>query len=227
MASVRSVLWFRKGLRVHDNPALLRACEGASVVQPVFVLDPWFVAPERVGGNRLRFLLESLEDLAASLEAAGVIAAGTARGPEAGDPDGAGEVGVHAAVLRGGHGAVRGGAGRGGEGGGGGDGGGGTRACEPHAVGYPVAPGQVCGGPPADGVRAIPEAGIVGGPGSAAGGEWAWESTTTRVCPPGRTGRRRDGARLAESGAAGVCAAGHIGRLPRAGWRDGGNAAVA
>ena len=25
--STRSVLWFRKGLRVHDNPALQRACE--------------------------------------------------------------------------------------------------------------------------------------------------------------------------------------------------------
>ena len=55
--STRSVLWFRKGLRVHDNPALQRACEGASAVMPVFVLDPWFMSPERVGANRVRFLL--------------------------------------------------------------------------------------------------------------------------------------------------------------------------
>ena len=40
MAAKRSILWFRKGLRVHDNPALVKACEGASAVQPVFVLDP-------------------------------------------------------------------------------------------------------------------------------------------------------------------------------------------
>ena len=65
------MLWFRKGLRVHDNPALVKACEGASAVQPVFVLDPWFTKPERVGANRLRFLLESLTDLDASLRARG------------------------------------------------------------------------------------------------------------------------------------------------------------
>ena len=71
MAAKRSILWFRKGLRVHDNPALVKACEGASAVQPVFVLDPWFIKPERVGANRLRFLLESLTDLDASLRARG------------------------------------------------------------------------------------------------------------------------------------------------------------
>ena len=58
-------------MRVHDNPALVKACEGASAVQPVFVLDPWFIKPERVGANRLRFLLESLTDLDASLRARG------------------------------------------------------------------------------------------------------------------------------------------------------------
>jgi hypothetical protein len=69
--TTRSVLWFRKGLRLHDNPALVRACEGAAAVQPIFVLDPWFLAPERVGANRLRFLLESLHDLDASLRLQG------------------------------------------------------------------------------------------------------------------------------------------------------------
>ena len=66
------MLWFRKGLRLHDNPALLAACEGgASAVQPIFVLDPWFLKPEKVGANRLRFLLESLEDLDVSLKERG------------------------------------------------------------------------------------------------------------------------------------------------------------
>jgi cryptochrome len=69
--STRSVLWFRKGLRVHDNPALQRACEGASAVMPVFVLDPWFMSPERVGANRVRFLLESLRDLDETLQSKG------------------------------------------------------------------------------------------------------------------------------------------------------------
>lgn len=68
----RSIIWFRKGLRLHDNPALQRACEGSKHVFPLFVLDPYFLAPDptapspgsaRCGVNRIRFLLESLEDL--------------------------------------------------------------------------------------------------------------------------------------------------------------------
>ncbi|KAH3886385.1 hypothetical protein DPMN_010390 [Dreissena polymorpha] len=59
----RSVHWFRKGLRLHDNPALNAACENASHVWPVFVLDPWFATHADVGVNRWRFLLQSLVDL--------------------------------------------------------------------------------------------------------------------------------------------------------------------
>ncbi|CAM9759035.1 unnamed protein product, partial [Phaeothamnion confervicola] len=51
---VVSVHWFRKGLRLHDNPALLEACRGAEQVFPVFVIDPHFASPERVGVNRYR-----------------------------------------------------------------------------------------------------------------------------------------------------------------------------
>ena len=58
-----AVHWFRKGLRVHDNPALVRACELASTVYPVFIIDPYFVQPGRVGKVRYNFLLESLKDL--------------------------------------------------------------------------------------------------------------------------------------------------------------------
>jgi deoxyribodipyrimidine photolyase len=58
-AAHRSMLWFRKGHRLHDNPALIAGCQGA-VLAPVFVLDPWFITPQRVGVNRLSFLLDSL-----------------------------------------------------------------------------------------------------------------------------------------------------------------------
>ena len=48
--------WFRKGLRLHDNPALLAAVERAAkdglLVRPVYILDPWFVKKARVGPNR-------------------------------------------------------------------------------------------------------------------------------------------------------------------------------
>ena len=39
----------RKGLRLHDNPALLDSCKGASCVYPVFVLDPNYADPGKVG----------------------------------------------------------------------------------------------------------------------------------------------------------------------------------
>ena len=55
-----SLFWFRKGLRLHDNPSLWAAIKDAHACYPVFVLDPWFLKPERVGVNRINFLLQSL-----------------------------------------------------------------------------------------------------------------------------------------------------------------------
>ncbi|QDZ19648.1 cryptochrome/DNA photolyase [Chloropicon primus] len=70
----RSLVWFRKGLRVHDNPALLEASQSAAEVYPVFVLDPSIDPTEdgvKIGANRAQFLLESLEDLDQSLKKLG------------------------------------------------------------------------------------------------------------------------------------------------------------
>lgn len=60
-----AVHWFRKGLRLHDNPALLDAVQNPTTtyVLPVFCLDPIFLRPETVGVNRMNFLLECLQDL--------------------------------------------------------------------------------------------------------------------------------------------------------------------
>ncbi|ESP04097.1 hypothetical protein LOTGIDRAFT_180057 [Lottia gigantea] len=63
----RSVHWFRKGLRLHDNPALLAALDKCVEFRAVFILDPWFVKNYKVGINRWRFLIESLTDLDNSL----------------------------------------------------------------------------------------------------------------------------------------------------------------
>nr|BAL72539.1 cryptochrome3 [Siganus guttatus] len=65
---VNSVHWFRKGLRLHDNPALQEALNGADTVRCVYILDPWFAGSANVGINRWRFLLEALEDLDNSLK---------------------------------------------------------------------------------------------------------------------------------------------------------------
>ncbi|XVF24850.1 hypothetical protein REPUB_Repub13aG0163300 [Reevesia pubescens] len=67
-----SLMWFRKGLRIHDNPALDYASRGSTSVYPLFVIDPHYMEPDpnafspgstRAGINRIRFLLESLADL--------------------------------------------------------------------------------------------------------------------------------------------------------------------
>ncbi|KAL3882844.1 hypothetical protein ACJMK2_029148 [Sinanodonta woodiana] len=59
--------WFRKGLRLHDNPALCEAFKGASTFRCVYILDPWFAGVSQVGINKWRFLLQCLEDLDSSL----------------------------------------------------------------------------------------------------------------------------------------------------------------
>jgi deoxyribodipyrimidine photo-lyase len=69
---MRTIVWFRgKDLRLSDHAAL-RAAKDDEIV-PLFVLDPFFFAPERARElpHRIQYLLESLEELAASLEAIG------------------------------------------------------------------------------------------------------------------------------------------------------------
>ncbi|MBC8120498.1 MAG: DNA photolyase family protein [Gemmatimonadaceae bacterium] len=66
-----TIIWFRKGLRLCDNPALLAAAVRATQLWPIFILDPWFVNPARVGHNRMLFLLDSLRDLDVQLRRLG------------------------------------------------------------------------------------------------------------------------------------------------------------
>lgn len=69
-SSKSAIHWFRKGLRLHDNPALVEACQ-SSRLYPIFCIDPWFAKPDIVGVNRYAFLLESLIDLDNSLRSLG------------------------------------------------------------------------------------------------------------------------------------------------------------
>lgn len=66
-----AVMWFRRDLRLHDNPALLAATErafadGDGRVVPLFVLDP--VLWEPAGPVRQTYLVRSLDSLGASLD---------------------------------------------------------------------------------------------------------------------------------------------------------------
>ncbi|KAG8568157.1 hypothetical protein GDO81_013907 [Engystomops pustulosus] len=64
----RSIHWFRKGLRLHDNPALLAAMKDCEELHPIFILDPWFPRNMKVSVNRWRFLIEALKDLDENLK---------------------------------------------------------------------------------------------------------------------------------------------------------------
>ena len=66
------ICWFRKCLRLHDNPALLTAIETAqsnrSRMCPLFILDPYFIKKYKKSSVRWRFLFEALDDLDNSLK---------------------------------------------------------------------------------------------------------------------------------------------------------------
>lgn len=66
---MRSIVWFRgKDLRVADHGPLAEAAAAGEVI-PLFVLDPFFFAPERARDlpHRMQFLLASLVSLEANL----------------------------------------------------------------------------------------------------------------------------------------------------------------
>ena len=48
------VHWFRRGLRLHDNPALKEALVGAKTFRCVYFIDPWFAGTLEVGINKWR-----------------------------------------------------------------------------------------------------------------------------------------------------------------------------
>jgi deoxyribodipyrimidine photo-lyase len=66
---MRAIVWFRgKDLRVADHGPLVEAVVAGEVI-PLFVLDPYFFAPERARElpHRMQFLLEALRSLEANL----------------------------------------------------------------------------------------------------------------------------------------------------------------
>jgi deoxyribodipyrimidine photo-lyase len=65
-----AIVLFTRDLRLHDNPALHRACARARQVVPLFVLDPAIAASARCP-DRARFMAESLADLREALRERG------------------------------------------------------------------------------------------------------------------------------------------------------------
>ncbi len=66
-----AILWFRRDLRLHDNPALIAAADGRPIV-PLFILDDEAPGMRRLGGASRWWLHHSLAALAAGLERRGI-----------------------------------------------------------------------------------------------------------------------------------------------------------
>ncbi|KAG7254845.1 hypothetical protein CRUP_013249 [Coryphaenoides rupestris] len=49
---VNTIHWFRKGLRLHDNPALQESLRGADTARCVYILDPWFAGSSNEPANQ-------------------------------------------------------------------------------------------------------------------------------------------------------------------------------
>lgn len=71
-----SIVWFTTNLRINDNKPLQEAIRKGNAILPVFIFDPtWFeltsFGTKKMGGFRLRFLVESLKELNQALSALG------------------------------------------------------------------------------------------------------------------------------------------------------------
>lgn len=55
---VNTIHWFRKGLRLHDNPSLRDSIQGADTLRCIYILDPWYAGSSNVGINRWRQAVE-------------------------------------------------------------------------------------------------------------------------------------------------------------------------
>jgi len=64
-APKRSIMWFRRDLRISDNPALLEAIASGDEIIPVFILDKKLI--DATGSKRLAYLGQSLRALDESL----------------------------------------------------------------------------------------------------------------------------------------------------------------
>jgi deoxyribodipyrimidine photo-lyase len=64
--STRSIVWFRRDLRISDHPALVAALSESDEIVPVFIIDSKLI--ERTGSNGLAYLAQSLQHLDASLD---------------------------------------------------------------------------------------------------------------------------------------------------------------
>ncbi len=66
-----TILWFKRDLRVADNPALALAASGGGAVLPLYVVEPELWRQPDASARQWAFVAECLEDLRAALAALG------------------------------------------------------------------------------------------------------------------------------------------------------------
>ena len=69
---MRGIVWFRRDLRLTDQPALTAACEECDEVIPLFVFDEPLLQSHVFGSACVNFMLGCLQDCAASLAGRGL-----------------------------------------------------------------------------------------------------------------------------------------------------------
>jgi deoxyribodipyrimidine photo-lyase len=70
---MRGIVWFRRDLRLHDQPALTAACQECDDVIPLFVFDEPLLQAHQFGSACVTFMLGCLEELASSLAGRGIM----------------------------------------------------------------------------------------------------------------------------------------------------------
>lgn len=69
---MRGIVWFRRDLRLNDQPALTAACGECDEVIPLFVFDEPLLQSHVFGSACVNFMLGCLQDVAASLASRGI-----------------------------------------------------------------------------------------------------------------------------------------------------------
>ncbi|MCS6291634.1 MAG: deoxyribodipyrimidine photo-lyase [Nitrospira sp.] len=69
---MRGMVWFRRDLRLHDQPALTAACQECDEVLPIFVFDEPLLRSREFGSACVNFMLGCLQELSASLAGRGL-----------------------------------------------------------------------------------------------------------------------------------------------------------
>ncbi|SPP64472.1 cryptochrome/photolyase family protein [Nitrospira lenta] len=70
---MRGLVWFRRDLRLHDQPALTAACQECDEVLPLFVFDEPLLQSREFGSACVNFMLGCLHELSTSLAGRGLV----------------------------------------------------------------------------------------------------------------------------------------------------------